>query len=76
VTQAVNPALHAVPDSPATTDSQLRDVIGASDERVSLAVAHANPDRYYVDKMNGEIWSRTHWERLHEDPVEPEAKAA
>lgn len=76
VTQAANPALHAVPDSPATTDSQLRDVIGASDERVSLAVAQANPDRYYVDKMNGEIWSRTHWERLHEDPVEPEAKAA
>ena len=76
-TRAANDAvLHAVPDGPATADSQLRDVIGASDERISLAVAQANPDRYYVDKMNGEIWSRTHWERLHEEPVEPEAKAA
>jgi hypothetical protein len=75
---ANNPALHMVPDNPATADSHLREVIGPGGERVSLAVAQANRDRYHVDR-NGNIWSRTHWEELHGiagGPIEPEAKAA
>jgi hypothetical protein len=74
-----NAGLHAVPDGLVTADLQLRDVIGAYSERVSLSVAQADPGRYYVDR-DGRIWSRTHWEELNgvldQGPLEPEAKAA
>lgn len=73
---ANNPVLHVVPDNSATDDSQLRDVIGTDAERVSLASAQADPTRYYVNQVTGQIWSRAHWESLNGTSAEPEAKAA
>jgi hypothetical protein len=73
---ANNPGLHVVPENAANTDSQGRDVIGVRGERVSLAVAQADPDHYYVNPMSGEIWNRTLWESLNGSALEPEAKAA
>lgn len=46
--------------------SDLRDVLGgAANERVSLATAATQPDRYYVNLATGQVWNREAWRRLH-----------
>lgn len=46
--------------------SDLRDVLGgATGERVSLATAVTQSDRYYVNLATGQVWNREAWRRLH-----------
>lgn len=46
--------------------SDLRDVLGgAAGERVGLATAVTQPDRYYVNLATGQVWNREAWRRLH-----------
>lgn len=46
--------------------SDLREVIGGEQgERISLAEAIANRDRYYVNLATQQVWRREAWEQLH-----------
>jgi hypothetical protein len=46
--------------------SDLREVIGATGIKVSLAEALANPNMYFVNQATGQIWDRAYWNSLHE----------
>lgn len=53
--------------------SDLRDVLGgAAGERVGLATAVTQPDRYYVNLATGQVWNREVWRRLHTAHLETE----
>jgi hypothetical protein len=62
---------------PAAPRVELRRVIGGEpDERVATDQALREPARYHVDVTTGLIWSRAHWERLHNLQEEECAAAA
>lgn len=76
---ATSPDYATVPDgtkTEATSDSAtpgseeagqaLQPVVGSQpEERVMLATALANPDRYHVQRATHAIYARAYWERLH-----------
>lgn len=78
-TEVPPPTAERRADEPAT-----QEVIGRRGERVSREQARRDSHRYYVNPVNGEIWDRATWERLHGpedgsqdgDPEAPRAKGA
>lgn len=57
------------------TGQALQPVVGSQpEERVTLAAALANPDRYHVQRATHTIYARAYWDRLHaqERPSEEE----
>ncbi|MBX7136276.1 MAG: hypothetical protein K1X67_26705 [Fimbriimonadaceae bacterium] len=48
------------------TGQALQPVVGTQpEERVTLAAALANPDRYHVERATHTIYSRSYWDTLH-----------
>ena len=60
-------------DAPTPTEEpasdELRDVIGGDGDRVRLADALADADRYHVDPASLDVWDRAYWEELHGSPT-------
>ena len=48
-----------------TPEADLREVIGRHGERVTLADALKNPERFHVDTAAGQIWDRDYWNQIH-----------
>jgi len=62
--------------SPAA-EGEMVDVIGGTDgQRIRLADALADSNRYYVDPTTGWVWNGPHWEALRGMASGPETKAA
>jgi hypothetical protein len=65
------------PMRPIAPRVDLREVIGGEPgERVAMDQALRESGRYHVDVATGMIWSRAHWERLHNLQAEECAAAA
>jgi hypothetical protein len=57
--------------------SPLRDVVGGpAGQRVTLAEALADPDRYVVNSATGQVWDRDYWDLIHGYSSEQDAPKA
>lgn len=72
----VMPSSRVPSEAPQPQEAATLPVIGSDDERVTLAVALERPDRYHVDPMTRQVFSRVHWEELHAEAVHPEPEEA